>query len=70
MSPSARVEMSEVTILGYLERGALTAATQFARLQNLAIQVVVWLHAITTDGAVDRLEHACAFLDGVDSVVK
>ena len=36
MSPSARVGMSGVTILGYLERGALTAATQFARLQNLA----------------------------------
>ena len=36
MSPSARVGVTEVTILGYLERGALTAATQFARLQNLA----------------------------------
>ena len=31
-----RAPVSEVTIRSYLERGALTAATQFARLQNLA----------------------------------
>ena len=31
-----RAPVSEAPILSYLERGALTAATQFARLQNLA----------------------------------